>query len=138
MLGYLNAASSFDAQGYFDTGDMVEVDGEWLRILGRESEVINVGGSKVFPAEVESVLLTLNNVEDAAVYAEPNSLTGQTVAATIKLQHEESAPQFKIRMRRFCKDRLAPYQIPTRVRFTSEPLHSERFKRMRRAASQAS
>ena len=139
MLGYLNAAGSFDDQGYFDTGDMVEVDGEWLRILGRASEVINVGGSKVFPAEVESVLLALDNVEDAVVYAEPNPLTGQMVAATIKLQHEESAPQFKIRMRRFCKDRLAPYQIPTRVRFTNEPLHSERFKRMRRAAaSQAS
>jgi long-chain acyl-CoA synthetase len=72
------------------------------------------------------------------VYAEPNPLTGQTVAVTIKLQHEESAPQFKLRMRRFCKDRLAPYKIPTRLRFTSEPLHSGRFKRMRRAASQAS
>jgi long-chain acyl-CoA synthetase len=134
MLGYLNAASSFDDQGYFDTGDVVEAEGEWLRILGRASEVINVGGSKVFPAEVESVLLTLDNVEDAVVYAELNPLTGHTVAATIKLQLEESAPQFKIRMRRFCKDRLAPYQIPTRVRFTNEPLHSERFKRMRRAA----
>ena len=83
--------ASFDDEGYFDTGDMVEVDGEWLRILGRASEVINVGGSKVFPAEVESVLLALDNVEDAVVYAEPNPLTGQTVAATIKLQHEESA-----------------------------------------------
>jgi long-chain acyl-CoA synthetase len=135
MLGYLNAASSFDDQGYFDTGDVVEVDGEWLRILGRASEVINVGGSKVFPAEVESVLLTLDNVQDAVVYAEPNPLTGHTVAATIKLQHAESAAQFKIRMRRFCRDRLASYQIPTRVRFTNEPLHTERFKRMRRAAA---
>ncbi len=135
MLGYLNAASALDDQGYFDTGDVVEVDDEWLRILGRASEVINVGGSKVFPAEVESVLLALDNVEDAVVYAETNPLTGYTVAATIKLQHVESVPQFKIRMRRFCKDRLAPYQIPTRVRFTNEPLHSERFKRMRRAAA---
>jgi acyl-coenzyme A synthetase/AMP-(fatty) acid ligase len=132
MLGYLNAASSLDEQGYFDTGDVVEVDGEWLHILGRASEVINVGGSKVFPAEVESVLLALDNVEDAVVYAEPNPLTGQTVAVTVKLQHEESAHQFKIRMRRFCQNRLAPYQIPARVRFTNEPLHSERFKRMRR------
>ena len=135
MLGYLNASSPCDAQGYFDTGDVVEVDGEWLRILGRATEVINVGGSKVFPAEVESVLLALNNVEDAVAYAEPNPLTGHTVGVTIKLQHEESADQFKIRMRRFCKDRLAPYQIPTRVRFSKEPLHSERFKRMRRAAA---
>jgi long-chain acyl-CoA synthetase len=135
MLGYLNAQSPFDDEGYFDTGDVVEVDGEWLRILGRASEVINVGGSKVFPAAIESVLLMLDNVEDAVVYAEPNPLTGQTVAATVKLQHEESASQFKRRMRHFCRDRLAPYQMPTRVRFTSEPLHSERFKRMRQVAA---
>jgi acyl-CoA synthetase (AMP-forming)/AMP-acid ligase II len=134
MLGYLNAPSPIDEQGYFDTGDMVEVEGEWLRILGRASEVINVGGNKVFPAEVENVLLALDNVEDVVAYAEPNPLTGHIVAATIKLQHEESTGQFKIRMRSFCKDRLATYQIPTRVRLTSEPLHSERFKRMRRAA----
>jgi long-chain acyl-CoA synthetase len=131
MLGYLNAVSPLDHQGYFDTGDMVEVDGEWLRILGRASEIINVGGSKVFPAEVESALLALDNVEDAIAYAEPNSLTGHTVAATIRLQREESASQFKIRMRRFCNDRLAPYQIPTRVRLTNQPLHNERFKRLR-------
>jgi acyl-CoA synthetase (AMP-forming)/AMP-acid ligase II len=135
MLGYLNATSVLDDQGYFDTGDVVEVDGEWLRILGRASEVINVGGSKVFPAEVESVLLTLDNVEDTVVYAEPNPLTGQTVAATIKLHHKESPQHFKIRMRQCCRGRLAPYQMPTRVRFTTEPLHSERFKRMRRAAA---
>jgi acyl-CoA synthetase (AMP-forming)/AMP-acid ligase II len=135
MLGYLNAPSAFDAQGYFDTGDVVEVDGEWLRILGRASEEINVGGSKVFPAEVENVLLTIDNVEDAAVYAEPNPLTGQMVAATIKLHQDESAQHFKAKMRRVCKDRLSPYQIPARVRFTTDVLHSERFKRMRRAAA---
>ena len=49
MLGYLNAPSPFDEEGYFDTGDTVEVEGEWLRILGRESEIINVGGNKVYP-----------------------------------------------------------------------------------------
>jgi long-chain acyl-CoA synthetase len=135
MLGYLNADGPFDEEGYFDTGDEVEVDGEWLRILGRASEVINVGGSKVFPAEVESVLLTLDNVEDAVAYAEPNSLTGHIVAVTVKLQHEESAAQFKTRMRRFCANRLTSYKIPTRVQFSTEPLHSERFKRMRRLAS---
>jgi acyl-CoA synthetase (AMP-forming)/AMP-acid ligase II len=132
MLGYLNAPSPFDDQGYFDTGDMVEVEGEWLRILGRASDVINVGGSKVFPAEVESVLLGLENVEDVVAYGEPNPLTGQTVAATIKLQHEEPIAQFKIRMRRFCMDQMVQYQVPTRIRLTNEPLYNERFKRMRR------
>ena len=132
MLGYLNALSPLDAQGYFDTGDMVEVAGEWLRILGRASDLINVGGSKVFPAEVESVLLGLENVNDVIVYGEANPFTGQTVAATFRLKHEEPAAQFKTRMRRFCLNQLAPYKVPTRIRLTNEPLYNERFKRMRR------
>src|SRR6185503_11306385 len=68
MLGYLNAPDPFDAEHFFDTGDLAEVDGEWLRILGRRSEVINVGGNKVFPLEVENVLLDLANVEDVTVH----------------------------------------------------------------------
>ncbi len=66
MLGYLNAPSPFDDEGFLDTGDMVEQDGEWIRILGRECEIINVGGAKVFPAEVESILLEMDNVEDGS------------------------------------------------------------------------
>ena len=53
MLGYLNAPSPFTADGWFQTGDEVEVDGEWIKILGRRSEIINVGGRKVYPAVVE-------------------------------------------------------------------------------------
>ena len=67
MLGYLNAESRFDDDGWFNTEDAVEQDGEWLRFLGRTSEIINVGGQKVYPAQVESVLLTLDNVVDAVV-----------------------------------------------------------------------
>lgn len=136
MLGYLNAPSPFDEEGYFDTGDRVEVNGEWMRILGRESEIINVGGSKVYPAEVESVLLDMPNVSDAAVRGDKHPITGQIVTAVIKLQSPESPQDFKIRMRTFCKDRLQSYAIPAKVIFTEDALHSERFKRMRKTAGQ--
>src|SRR6185369_15483612 len=43
MLGYLNAPTPFDAEGFLDTGDLVETDGEWVRFLGRKSDIINVG-----------------------------------------------------------------------------------------------
>ena len=56
MLGYLNAPPPFSEDGWFNTGDAVEVDGEYIRILGRKSEIINVGGEKVYPVEVEHVL----------------------------------------------------------------------------------
>jgi len=134
MLGYLNAPSPFDADGFFDTGDLAEVDGEWLRIVGRKSEVINVGGNKVFPLEVENTLLGLDNVEDVAVRGEPNPLTGQIVMATITLIHDEDPARFKTRMRLYCLDKLATYKIPAKVRFVGS-VHSERFKKVRAAAS---
>lgn len=131
MLGYLNAPNPFDADGFFDTGDLAEVDGEWIRILGRKSEIINVGGNKVFPLEVENALLALSNVEDVAVHGEPNPITGQVVVATIRLTEPEEAVAFKTRMKLFCADKLAGYKVPVKVRFV-DTLHSERFKKVRK------
>ena len=131
MLGYLNAPSPFSEDGFLDTGDLVEVDGDWLRILGRKSDVINVGGSKVHPAEVESVLLMLDGVDDVSVSGEAHAITGQIVTATVRLSTDESLTDFKARMRVFCRDRLESYKVPAKVRFADGPLYSERFKRKR-------
>jgi long-chain acyl-CoA synthetase len=133
MVGYLNAPSPFDAEGFFDTGDLAEVDGEWIRIVGRHTEVINVGGNKVFPMEVENTLLGLDNVDDVAVHGEPNPVTGQVVVASVTLAHDEDLAAFKTRMRIFCRDKLAAYKIPAKVQVVSS-LHSTRFKKIRRAA----
>lgn len=130
MIGYLNAPCPFDAEGYFDTGDLVEVEGEWLRILGRQSELINVGGSKVFPTEVENALLEMDNVEDVSVRGESSALTGQAVVVCVRLKTDEEPSAFKTRMRLFCRDRLASYKVPVKVEF-SGPVYSERFKKMR-------
>jgi long-chain acyl-CoA synthetase len=130
MLGYLNAPSPFDADGYFDTGDLVERDGDWLRIVGRATEVINVGGNKVLPIEVESLLLAMENVADVEVHGEANPMMGQIVAATIRLAHPEDPTAFKTRMRLFCQGRLPDYKMPRRIRF-SDALHSARFKKVR-------
>jgi long-chain acyl-CoA synthetase len=133
MLGYLNAPSPFDAEGFFDTGDLVDTDGPWLRFRGRESEIINVGGNKVYPAEVESVLLEMPNVIDASVAGESSAITGQFVTATVRLAEAEGPDAFKARMRVFCASRLSSYKIPVRLRFSETPLHSSRFKRRRLA-----
>jgi acyl-CoA synthetase (AMP-forming)/AMP-acid ligase II len=60
MLGYLNAPSPFDEEGWFNTKDKVEVKGEYLKILGRTTDLINVGGEKVYPNEIESFLLSID------------------------------------------------------------------------------
>ena len=132
MLGYLNAPSPFTDDGWFRTGDAVEVDGEWVHVLGRRSELISVGGEKVYPAEVESVLLSIPGVEDAAIVGEPHPITGAIVTARVKLSSGESLAEFRTRMRGHCRDRLEPFKIPQKVVLVDEPLGGERFKKVRR------
>jgi acyl-CoA synthetase (AMP-forming)/AMP-acid ligase II len=132
MLGYLNAPSPFDEEGWMNTQDVVEVDGEYIRILGRRSEIINVGGQKVYPAEVESVLLQLPNIKDVAVVGERHPITGQIVTARINLFEPEDLTELKRRVRAFCRERLAPYKIPVKIVITDQEQHSARFKKMRK------
>jgi long-chain acyl-CoA synthetase len=133
MVGYLNAPSPFDEEGWLNTEDEVEVDGDWIRILGRRTDMINVGGQKVYPAEVESVLLELENVRDATVHGEPNALLGSIVAARLSLVEPEDLRDLKERVRRFCRDRLASYKVPVRIEVAGEELHGPRYKRRRGA-----
>lgn len=133
MLGYLNAPSPFDAEGWMNTGDMVEVEGDYIRILGRKSEIINVGGQKVYPAEVESVLLQMDNVKDAVVMGEKNPITGHIVAARVNLFEPEDEREFKKRLRLFCRDKLASFKIPAKVEISGQEQFNARYKRMRRS-----
>ena len=131
MLGYLNAPNPFTDDGWFITGDEVEVDGEWLRILGRKSEMINVGGQKVYPAEVESVIQDMEGVADSTVFGQPNTITGQIVCANVTLTGEEDPRAFARRLKKFCHDRLAPFKVPVKIEVLAAPLHGARFKKMR-------
>lgn len=131
MLGYLNAPSPFTTDGWFNTGDAVETDGEYIRILGRKSELINVGGEKVYPAEVESVIQELDNIADVTVCSEKNPITGNIVCAKVSLLHEEDPKQLSSRLKAFCRERLEPYKIPVKVKIVAEKQHGERFKKMR-------
>lgn len=134
MLGYLNAASPFDADGWFDTNDMVEVDGDYLRILGRRSELINVGGDKVHPAEIEDVLLRVKNVRDAVVSARHSPVTGAVVAARITPCVPEVPDELRRRVRRFCQERLERYKVPAVIEIVEQDLHGARFKKSRVAS----
>jgi acyl-CoA synthetase (AMP-forming)/AMP-acid ligase II len=132
MVGYLNAPSGFDADGWFNTHDEVEVDGDWFRILGRVTDLINVGGQKVYPAEVEGVVLGVENVQDVAVHGEQHPMLGQIVAATVVLERPEPVESVKKRVRRACSDQLASFKVPVKVALSSGPLHSGRHKKIRR------
>jgi len=131
MLGYLNASSPFDANGWFNTQDLVEKDGEYIRILGRKSELINVGGEKVHPTEIENVLLQLDNVKDVTVCGQPNPITGEVVAAKITPLVQEDSDALKRRVREFCRARLERYKMPAVIEVVMEDQHSVRFKKSR-------
>lgn len=131
MLGYLNAPSPFDEEGWFNTNDAVEVDGEYLKILGRKSELINVGGEKVYPAEVEGIILQLSNVQDVMVAGRSNPITGQVVVARVALREPEDASALGRRVRQFCREHLAPYKVPVAVELVEGQLHGDRFKKAR-------
>jgi acyl-CoA synthetase (AMP-forming)/AMP-acid ligase II len=131
MVGYLNAPSPFDAEGWFNTQDKVEVDGDWFRILGRVTDLINVAGQKVYPAEIEEVILTLDNVEDVAVYGEKHALLGQIVVAKVVTRTPEPVAALKQRIRKICLERLAPFKVPSKVLLTDEGLYSVRLKKLR-------
>ena len=135
MLGYLNAPSPFTSDGWLNTGDTVEVDGDYIRILGRKSEIINVGGEKVYPAEVESVIQELEGVAEATVYGEKNPITGNIVCADVTptaLIGEAEKKQFLAAVRRHCRMKLRAYQVPLRVNLVNEKPHTDRFKKIRR------
>lgn len=78
MLGYLNAPSPF-VDGWYDTGDIVEQAGDYMRIAGRAKEILNVGGLKILPGEVERVALLIPDVLRAKAYGVPNPITGQHI-----------------------------------------------------------
>ncbi|WP_316520089.1 class I adenylate-forming enzyme family protein [Kitasatospora brasiliensis] len=134
MLGYLNAPAPFDEEGYFNTQDMVVCEGEYLKILGRASEIINVGGEKVYPAEVENVVLEVDNIADVTVSGRRNPVTGMVVQATVKLVRPEDEQTVAARVQAHCAARLEPYKTPLIVRVSADEQHSDRFKKLRSAA----
>lgn len=131
MVGYLNAPSEFDAEGWFNTQDQVEVDGEYFRIIGRVTDLINVGGQKLYPAEVENIIMQLDNVQDVAVFGEPHNLLGQIVVAKVVILQPESRESLKRRIRQVCLAQLASFKAPAKVLIAEGVLHSARQKKIR-------
>ena len=134
VMGYLNSSmDSFTNDGWFKTGDLVnETDDGFIKIIGRNKELINVGGEKVLPNEVESVIFSMDIVEDVLVYGESNIITGQTVVCDIVVNIDIETKEAKKLLRKFCKTNLDGFKIPTKVNLVDRTNFSNRFKKIRR------
>ncbi len=106
-------AECFDADGWFDTGDVGQCDDRgFLTLVGRSTELIIVGGFNVYPAVVERVVNECPGVREAAVVGVPDDTRGERVAAFVVADDSTLVPR---RVRDFCRERLADYQCPTIV-----------------------
>jgi len=113
MLGYMNAPSPFDAEGWYDTKDVVEVKDQYYKVTGRVSEVINVGGLKFMASEVERVALKFPNVSLVKATPKQNPITGQHVELFVQPKNEETVD--KVELMKFLKERLQPHMVPKRI-----------------------
>lgn len=120
IIGYLNAdESSLEADGWYRTGDLVEEgsDGH-IRIIGRASAVINVGGQKVHPAEIETVLRDIPEIEDCRVFSKEDPITGSAIVCEIVSQASHETRAWKRLIRNHCRGKLSPWKIPSQVTIT--------------------
>ena len=126
MLGYLNAPSPFDAEGWYDTKDMVEAQDGYYKVVGRTSDVINVGGLKFMASEVERAALEFPGVSLVKAFARSNPITGQHVELTV--QPVDGGVLDRDALLAFLKARLQPHMVPRRIRAEAVSV-GHRFKR---------
>ena len=122
ISGYLGAQNTnrvaFD-NGWFKTGDIGSIDEEgFLTLHGRMSDIINRGGEKISPNEVDEALLRHPAVAEAAAFSVPHSRLGEDVAAAVVLRPNMTATS--VALRKFLQDHLAPFKIPRQIIFREE------------------
>mgnify|MGYP001161680178 CR=1 FL=1 len=123
MLGYWKApettAQALDDKGWYYTGDLATIDENgYYRIVGRKKNMIIRAGQNIFPAEIEAHLVTMPGVQDVSVVGVPDEMQGEAVWAFIK--PKDGATLNVPDVLAHCRGDLAPYKVPTQVRFVEE------------------
>lgn len=113
MRGYLTeAAQPLLEDGWLATADRVEVEGDRVRVIGRDDATINVAGSKVYPLAIEAFLLKQAGVAEARVFGTPNPISGALVAAEVVLTPGTDAAAARKSILEACRAELPTYQQP--------------------------
>ena len=126
MKGYHNQPESnekaFDADGYFYTGDLAQVDDQgYFYIVDRVKDMINPGGFNVYPKEVEQVLYEHGAVAECAVVGVPDERKGETVKAFVVLNGTyDASDDLATELQEHCLREIAPYKHPRTIEFVTE------------------
>jgi acyl-CoA synthetase (AMP-forming)/AMP-acid ligase II len=122
MPGYQNnpaANAAAFSDGWFRTGDQGCLDGEaYLRLTGRLKEIINRGGEKISPREIDEVLLDHPAIAQVVTFAVPHDKLGEDVAAAVVLEAGAQVTEGDIRQ--FASEHLADMKVPRKVIFLDE------------------
>jgi acyl-CoA synthetase (AMP-forming)/AMP-acid ligase II len=122
--GYLGSEALADETGFVDTRDMVELRGDRYYFIGRGDGIINVGGRKVYPEEVEAVINRHPRVQVSLVKARKNPITGSVVVADVVAGEASgmagvtiASERLKSEILKACHGALAAYKVPATIRF---------------------
>ncbi len=108
---------SFLKDGWYATGDIVQVDNDnYIKIIGRKNKIINVGGLKVFPKEIEDVINSINGVDDSTIFSESNNLVGNIVCAKV-FTRSENIKELKSEIKTVCRKKLDKFKVPVKLFF---------------------
>ena len=113
MLGYLNAQQPFDDEGWYDTKDIVEEDSEYVKIIGRETDVVNVGGLKFMKSEVEEIALRHKKILQVKVISKDNSITGQHIEIIVQPNLNKKIEKSEIK--KYFSDNLPTHMRPLKI-----------------------
>jgi acyl-coenzyme A synthetase/AMP-(fatty) acid ligase len=119
MLAYVNQTTpgGLTGDGWLSTGDLVERQDDRVLFRGREDAMLNVGGAKVRPEEVEAALLALPEVAEARVYGVPNPVTGMLVAAEVVAATPDRGDGLRRSILSRLRASLEPQKVPRVLKF---------------------
>jgi len=105
---------------WFHTGDLVTHDGDRVHFVGRKSDMINVGGNKVYPMEVENVVRSVAGVADVRIYGEASSIMGQLVKCDLVVAGGFDPASVEKAVREKTLELLNSYQRPRFISIVDE------------------
>ena len=132
---FLEGRLDIDEEGFIDTGDMVRVEDERVIFLGRESGSINVGGNKVMPEKVESILEQHPSVVMSKVFSKSNPVLGSLVACEVVIEDDAKglgSKDLKRNILSLCREKLEPFEVPALLKVVDSILISPTGKKVRK------